>query len=253
MVTEEIKQQLVDTAVNYFLTNENEKKDSISYEILNNIFRGKLYKGDEMLTASLFLVGCVIVHRIPIKDKVTEQYILRAFESCFTGLKTFDKSNKQEKFAESFSNEKQQIDLVSGRVLPSLQFLNTNHEYLATGFGGRGADLIDPLTKTTYEVKSNYQKRGSVSGLHQAHRLIDCAGSHLVIYPVLYDKSSEGEPDYKTVLYRFRAVIPDDVIVQTYAINDELLEVIKSGELILRVETKLESLGFEWTAKFNIV
>lgn len=246
MITSEIKQKLVDIAVEYFMTNKNKIKDSISYEFLNELFNGKLYKS-ELDTAGILLVGSVIVHNIPCKDQETKTWVLRSYKRCFQGLGTFVRANKQEKFTKEFSNEKQQIDLASGRILPSLQFLNTNYDYLTAGYGGRDADLIDPDTKITFEVKSNYRKNGSISGLHKANCLIDCDGTHLVIYPILYDKFSEGRPDYKTVLYRFSAVIPEDVLVQTYAINDELLSIIKSGELIPEVEKRLAEENFCWS------
>ena len=131
------------------------------------------------------------------------------------------------------------IDLVSGRVLPPLSFNNNNHDFLIAGCGESAPDLIDS-DGITYEVKSNYREKGSVSSLHKANRLIDCDKSHIVIYFV-YD----NKPDFRAALYRFPNVIPE--LTYYHAINDDILALIKSGILVPKIEELLNKEGFIWT------
>lgn len=237
MITEDTKNKLVELAVNYIINN----KDKISYELLHKIFKAELYKS-ELDTAGILLACTGIVHNIPRKDASTGMWLLRPIEDCYGGLITFWKANVLEKFVIDFSCTQSQIDLVSQRVLPSLKFLNTNNEYLTAGLGKCEPDLIDYNNEITYEVKSNYRKKGSVSGFHAANRLIDCDGAHIIIYPILYD----GSIDYNNSLFRFMNAIPEDIVRYSHAINDELLALIKSGALIDRVEKALSKQDFEW-------
>ena len=237
MITKDIQKQIVDIAVNYIITNG----DKISYELLNKVFKADA-NISKLETAGLLLVGTSIVHNIPLKDKETGMWVLRLYNDCYGGLITFWKANVLEKFVIKFSCEQPQIDLVSQRVLPSLKFLNTNNEYLVAGLGRPEPDLIDHNDEITYEVKSNYRKRGSVSGFHTAHRLVDCDGAHIIIYPILYD----GSIDFSNNLFCFRNAIPEEVVSYSHAIEQELLDLIKSGKLITDVELELQKRNFEW-------
>lgn len=237
MVTQEIKEQIIQLAIDYLLKN----KDIMSYELLNDLFSSKIYI-DELTTAATLTAATAIVHNIPVKDKDTCFYITRLCKECYIGLLTFVKANRQEKFVVKFSADGDKFDLASGLVLPPLKFLNTNYNYLVAGLGKSGPDLIDPENKITYEVKSNYRKNKSVSGLHDANRLADCDGTHIVIYPVLYD----GSINFNNVLYRFPNVIPESELVFSHALSEELLNIIKSGELIPEIEKRLQEENFTW-------
>lgn len=241
MVNDEIKTKLVDIAVKYFLDCSDEPKDKISYELLHDLFKNKQHLS-ELDTAGILLACTTIVHNIPRKNKDMGVWELRPYIECYGGLITFWKANVLEKFVIKFSCEQTQIDLVSQRILPSLKFLNTNNEYLIAGLGKGEPDLIDYNNEITYEVKSNYRKRGSVSGFHTADRLVDCDGAHIIIYPVLYD----GSIDFSNNLYCFRNAIPEEVVSYSHAINNEFLELIKSGELINSVEAELAKQNFIW-------
>ena len=238
---EDLKQQLVASAVSYFKNNTNTIKDSMSYEILDTIFSGGLC-GDIVHTAGLLLAATVIVHNIPRKDKTLGIWVLRPNGDCYLGLWTFVKANRLEKFCETFSNEEPRLDLRTGKYLPKLVLFNNNYEYLVSGYGRCGADLIDPNTGIKYEVKANYQKNGSVSGVHDAKRLIDCAGTHINIFPVLYDESV----DFDNALFRFPKAIPEEILNYFHAITPEMLSLIKSGELISAVEEALAADNFVW-------
>ena len=241
MITNEIKHQVVNIAVDYFKDIKNTVKDEISYELLEILFTGQQYKS-ELDIAGVLLAATIIVHNIQRKNKDTGIWEYRPVTECYSGLQTFVKANRLEKFCIQFSNEKQQVDLVSGRVLDPLKFLNTNHNYLTAGFGKREPDLIDCNDKITYEVKANYQSKKSVSGFHGADRLIDCDGTHIIIYPILYDESV----DFQNKFFHFRNVIPEQLLQYSHAISDELLDVIKSGELIPEVEKRLVEEEFKW-------
>ncbi len=241
MITEEIKQQAVDIAVDYFKEIKDTVRDEISYELLEVLFTGQQYKS-ELDTAGTLLAATVIVHNIQRKNKDTGIWEPRPVEDCFSGLGTFVKANRLEKFNVQFSNETQQVDLVSGRVLEPLKFFNTNHTYLTAGFGKREPDLIGCTTGLTYEVKANYQKNDSVSGFHGAKYLITCDGTHIIIYPILYNDIV----DFNNKLFHFRNVIPEQLLEFSHAISEELLEVIKSGELIPEIEKRLAEEGFKW-------
>lgn len=237
MITKDIQKQIVDIAVNYIITNG----DKISYELLNKVFKADA-NISKLETAGLLLVGTSIVHNIPRKNQETQIWEPRLLTDCYGGLITFWKANVLEKFVIKFSCEQTQIDLVSQRVLPSLKFLNTNNEYLTAGLGKGEPDLIDYNDEITYEVKSNYRKRKSVSGFHNANRLIDCDGAHIIIYPILYDNSI----DFSNKLYCFRNAIPEEVVSYSHAIEQELLDLIKSGKLITDVELELQKRNFKW-------
>lgn len=237
MITKDIQKRIVDIAVNYIIAND----DKISYEILNKVFKADP-SINELETAGLLLAGSATVHNIPRKNQETQMWEPRPLIDCYGGLITFWKANVLEKFVIKFSCEQTQIDLVSQRILPSLKFLNTNNEYLTAGLGKGTPDLIDYNNEITYEVKSNYRKRKSVSGFHNANRLADCDGAHIIIYPILYDDSV----DFSNKLYCFRNAIPEDVVVYSHNISQELLDLIKSGELITDVELELQKHNFEW-------
>ena len=234
MVTNETKQQIVNLAVNYFLTTG----DKITYELLDKLFTG-VEQIDELNTAAMLIVGATIVRHIPLRDKTTGLMVLRPYEECYNGEITFWKSNCQEKFIVLLTHNKTLVDLVSGTILPVLEFLNDNHIYLESGTGKGAPDLIDPKTGTTYEVKSNYIKNNSVSSLHDANILLDCAGTHLVGYHVFHNIA-----DTREALFRFPREIPE--FNATHAISSELLNLVKSGELIKLIDTELEKAKFQW-------
>lgn len=241
MINEEIKQQVITSTVEYFKEIKATVKDEISYDILEVLFTGKQYKS-ELDTAGALLAATAIVHNIPRKNKNTGIWELRPCEDCYNGLKTFVKANRLEKFVIQFSNEQLQIDLVSGRVLEPLKFFNTNHDYLTAGYGKREPDLIDCNNIATYEVKANYQKNNSVSGFHGAKYLITCDGTHILIYPILYNDII----DFNNKLFHFRNIIPEHLLEFSHALSEELFELIKSGELIPEVERRLAEEGFTW-------
>ena len=241
MITNEVKQQLVSNAVDYFKDLKNTVRDEISYELLEVIFTGQQYKS-ELATAGVLLAATTIVHNIQRKNKDTGIWERRPEKDCYNGLITFVQANRLEKFTVAFSNEKQQIDLASMRALDQLKFFNTNHDYLTAGMGKKEPDLIDCNNEITYEVKANYKKNGSVSGFHGAKRLVDCEGTHIIIYTILYNDIV----DFDNKLFHFRNVIPGHLLEFSVAISDELLTIIKSGELIPEIENRLAKEGFRW-------
>lgn len=234
MIENDIKCKLVDAVVRYFLEN----KDKISYDTLHELFSGITHV-DELTTAAELIVGTTIVHNIPVKNEKTGLMELRHIEACYPGQITFWKSNQQEKFIINLTHNETLVDLASCRILPPLEFLNTNHEFLEAGTGEGIPDLIDVKTGITYEVKSNYKRRGSVSSLHDANRLLDCDGTHLVCYSVF-----NNIPDFRAAMLRFPNKLPE--FKYSHAINDELLSLVKSGELIPEIEKRLAEAGFKW-------
>ena len=234
MVTNETKQQIADLAVNYFLTNG----DKMSYELLNRLYTGVEHI-DELNTAAMLIAGTTIVRHIPISDKETLSLKLRLYEDCYGGLITFWKSNCQENFIVWLTHNKTLVSLASGRVLPVLEFLNDNHIYLESGTGKGTPDLVDPKTGITYEVKSNYIEKKSVSSLHNANILLDCAGTHLVGYHIFNNIA-----DTREALFRFPKELPE--FNYSHAISNELLDLVKSGELIRTIEDELAKTNFQW-------
>lgn len=233
MIQNDIKCRLVGIVVNYFLEN----RDKISYDVLHELFSGAVHV-DELTTTAELIAGTTIVHNIPVKNEKTGLMELRPIEACYPGQITFWKSNQQEKFIVNLTHNETLVDLASGRILPVLEFLNTNHEFLEAGTGEGIPDLVDIKTGVTYEVKSNYRRRGSVSSLHDANRLLDCDGTHLVCYSVY-----NNVPDFRAAMLRFPSKLPE--FKYSHAINDELLNIVKSGELIPEVESCLAEKGFK--------
>ena len=234
MIINDIKDILVDIVVKYFLNN----KDKISYDTLHELFSGITHT-DELTTAAELIVGTAIVHNIPVKNKQMGTMELRSYTDCYGGLITFWKANQQEKFIIALTHNETLVDLASCRILPVLEFLNTNHDFLEAGMGEGIPDLVDLETGITYEVKSNYRTRDSVSSLHDANRLLDCDGTHLVCYSVF-----NNIPDFRAAMLRFPNKLPE--FKYSHAVNDNLLSIIKSGELIPEVEKRLADLGFNW-------
>ena len=241
MITEEIKQKLVETTVNYFL----EHKDKMSYELIQGLFKGHLYETEEN-TAALLLAGTVLTHNIPVPNQELKKLEIREIKDCYGGFITFWKSNTQETLIVRRSKEGTYIDILTGQPMTPLIFYNNNYEYLVSGPGENAPDLIDPATGITYEVKSNYLKKKSVSSLHSANRLIDCDGTQLRYYYICNTPSGDIL-DTRVALGQVTKFFTEEELSYTHAINNELLELIKSGELIEVVESKLEGVAdFHW-------
>jgi hypothetical protein len=93
-----------------------------------------------------------------------------------------------------------------------------------------------------YEVKRNYRD-GSRSSLHTAKYLIDCKNTTIEVRVI----NEHGNVDLESYpLGRFNGFLSSKIINPTTYMEDELLQLIYSGELIPEIESQLAENGFRW-------
>ncbi len=191
--------------------------------------------------AIMFIEMSVICHNIPYYDKNVRK--IREFSECFQDAITFYNSNKAESEVVTRSGEKVWVDLLTGYTLPKLMFGDNTHYMFKSGSGKSQADLCDGYG-VGFEVKRNY-RNGSRSSLHTATAkyLVDCKTTTIEVRPI----DERGNVDLEHYpLGRFNGFLSDKLVKPVTCIEEDLLNVIYSGELIPEVEKRLAEVGFKW-------
>lgn len=191
--------------------------------------------------ALLFIEMSVICHNIPFY--VNNERRIRELYECFRDAITFYNSNKSESEIVIRSTEKEWIDLLTGYKLPKLIFGDNTHNAFKSGTGKSQADLCD-AQGIGFEVKRNY-RGGSRSSLHKetAKYLIDCKNTTIEVRII----DEYGNVDLESYpLGRFNGFLSSKITTPTTYIEDELLQLIYSGELIPEIEKRLTEEGFSW-------
>jgi hypothetical protein len=158
-------------------------------------------------------------------------------------LHTFYNSNKAESEIVIRSSEGDWIDILTGYQLPKLTFGDNTHFTFKSGSGKSQADLCDE-TGVGYEVKRNY-RGGSRSSLHvnTAKYLIDCKNTTIEVRAI----NKHGTVDLEGYpLGRFNGFLSNKVTEPVTRIEEDLLQLIYTGELISEIEKQLEEIGFKW-------
>ena len=191
--------------------------------------------------AIIFLEMSVICHNIPFY--VNNERRIRGLFECFKDAITFYNSNKAESEIVFRSSEKDWIDSLTGYKLPKLTFSDDTHSVFKSGSGKSQADLCNEQG-IGYEVKRDY-RNGSRSSLHTATAkyLIDCKNTTIEVREI----DAYGNVDLEHYpLGRFNGFLSCKMIKPTTYMEDELLQLIYSGELIPEIEKRLEADGFKW-------
>ena len=191
--------------------------------------------------ALVFLEMSVICHNIPFY--VNNERRIRELFECFKDAITFYNSNKSESEVVIRSGEKDWIDLLTGYKLPKLTFGDDTHAVFKSGSGKSQADLCDEHG-IGYEVKRDY-RNGSRSSLHTATAkyLIDCKNTTIEVREI----DVYGNVDLEHLpLGRFNSFLTSKIVKPITCMEDELLQLIYSGELIPEIEKRLEEEGFRW-------
>ena len=206
---------------------------------------GKALRGEACLTAYgqalIFIEISVICHNIPFY--VNNERRIRELFECFKDAITFYNANKDEYEIVLKSGEKKLEDLLSGYTLPRLWLGDDTHRVFRSGSGKSQADLCD-ANGVGYEVKRDY-RNGSRSSLHTATAkyLIDCKNTTIEVRDIRADGSVDLE---SYPLGRFNGVLSNKIVKPTTCMEDDLLQLIYSGELIPEIENRLAKEGFKW-------
>lgn len=191
--------------------------------------------------ALLFIEMSVICHNIPYYENGMRK--MRELFECFKDAITFYNSNKSESETVEQSGKKVWKDELNNYTLPILFFGDDTHRVFRSGSGKAQADLCDE-NGVGYEVKREY-RNGSRSSLHTATAkyLIDCKNTTIEIRAI----GTGGDVDLEGLpLGRFNGFLSNKIVKPTTYIDDELLQLIYSGELIPEIEKRLAEEGFNW-------
>lgn len=191
--------------------------------------------------AIMFIEMSVICHNIPYY--VNNERKIRKVSEAFRDAITFYNANKDESEIVVQSNEKTWTDVLSAYTLPRLKLGDDTHKVFRSGSGKSQADLCDEQG-IGYEVKRNY-RNGSRSSLHHttAKYLIDCKTTTIEVRTI----DAHGNVDLESYpLGRFNGFLSSKIIAPTTYMEEELLQLIYSGELIPEIEKRLQKEGFVW-------
>ena len=231
------------------------EREDLIYNVVSRILKNKgemtyfdmgmALRGEANLTpwgqALMFIEMSVICHNIPFyKNNI--RYV-RKLHECFKDAITFYNSYKSESEIVARSAEKEWVDLMSGYTLPKLVFGDDTHTVFKSGSGKSQADLCD-AHGVGFEVKREY-RNGSRSSLHTATTkyLIDCKNTTIEVRPL----SACGTVDLECLpLGRFNGFLSNKIVNPVTYMEEELLQLIYSGELIPEIEQRLAEAGFSW-------
>ena len=229
------RKDLINCVVDAILANNGE----MNYVNIGNALRGIDITAYQQ--AVMFLEMSVICHNIPFY--VANQKCTRALSECFKDAITFYNANKDEDEIRCKSGHGPFTDLLTGFVLPIFRFGDCTHSSFKSGSGKCQADLCD-ASGVGYEVKRNY-RNGSRSSLHPstAKYLIDCKNTTIEVREI----DSYGNVDLEHYpLARFNGFLTSKIVKPSTYMENELLQLIYSGELIPEIEKRLQENGFQW-------
>lgn len=230
------REDLIYNVVSRILQNKGE----MSYFDMGVALRGEANITD-WCQAIIFLEMSVICHNIPYYENNIRK--IRELNECFKDSITFYNANKDEYEIVLKSSEKDWTDSLSCYTLPQLWLGDDTHKVFRSGSGTAQADLCDE-NGIGYEVKRNYRD-GSRSSLHiaTAKYLIDCKNTTIEVREI----DEYGRVDLESYpLGRFNGFLSSKIVAPVRCIEDELLQLIYSGELIPEIEKRLAEEGFKW-------
>lgn len=242
MITEDIKQRLVNNAVRAILA-----RRELLYLDFRGVRRGEIQAPEETLV-TFCLVASTFCHNIRIWTKESGP-IQREYFACWRGADVFEQTNFDETFLinKSFEEGGFTKHQVSGDFrLGRLEYRDDTHEFFRPGSGGWKCDFVDLDYGHLIEAKYNYFN-GSPSGLHDAEYLLDYNDSDICIYKTTRIGRKRIVLPNSPKLAEFKNVMkPREHLLNVPGISFEFMQLIQSGELIPRIEKELEAYGFIW-------
>lgn len=243
MITNEIKQQLVENTVAAIKC----RSGQLLYSEKRDVRYGN-HNLNEMSLATFCLADSVIGHNIPIYPNGIRT--LRDYSQSWRIADVFGHtridednfvyiSNTEEGFA------KYQIygDIKIGR----LKYRDPDPEIFKSGSGGKLCDFIDLDHGYLIEAKYKYFDGGSPASLHDATHLLNYGDSDAELYETIKDGRKNIVPmDAKPIAIFEKIVNPRQHLLSVPKLSQELMQLISSGELIPDVEKRLEEEGFKW-------
>ena len=233
------KEQLIEKTVRAIMNSNGQ----MLYSEKNHVRNGEMPWTEEQL-AIFCLADEVITHNIPLWPKGIRT--LRDISSCWSSAEVFRLTSIDEhRFKTISHNEGFNKYRKFGTIdIGRLDFRDDTHEIFMSGSGSLLCDFIDLDHGYKIEAKYNYfSETGSPSKLHDAEYLLNYGDYDAELYTVVNGKVPFTAPPI--AIYEGIA-IPRRHIIDVKGINAELMQLIKSGELIPEIEKRLTEEGFQW-------
>ena len=241
IITEEIKQQLVKSTARAIIN----IAGRISYADMKAVRVGD-HQLDEMTLATFCLANTLVGRHIPVYPNGIRT--LRDYHRCWRvsdvfGLTNIDENRLREiSVTEGFTKYQKFGTIRIGR----LAFRDNTHEFFESGSGGSLCDFVDLDNGYLIEAKYNYFN-GSPSGLHDAEYLLDYGNFDAYLYKTTEVGGKKLVPTgTKPIAYFERIMTPRRHLDSVPGLSADLMQLIKSGELIPQVDQMLAESGFEW-------
>ncbi len=242
MITEDIKQRLVNNAVKAILN-----RKELFYSDFHAVRAGKI-EADEETLVTFCLVASTFAHNIAIWPNGIRT--LRAYSVSWRAADVFELTNSDETYLIHISHKDGSLakhqtygDFKLGR----LAYRDDTHEFFRPGKGGWKCDFIDLDYGHLIEAKYKYFEGGSPSGLHDAEYLLDYDDNDIRIYKTTLVGKKRVVLPGTPKLAEFKDVMkPRQHLINVPGISTEFMWLIQSGELIPRIEKELEAQDFEW-------
>lgn len=241
MISLEIKQSYTEKAVQAIVRN----KGQLLYSEKTLVRTGKTNWNEEQLVI-FCLADETIAHNIPVYPNGVRT--LRDPSVCWSIAEVFRLTNVDENnfIAISHSNKNFNFYRQFGTIeLGRFAFRDDSHFVFQSGSGGDLCDFIDLDFGYKIEAKYNYfSETGSPSKLHDADYLLNYGDYSAELYRVINGKVPfNADP---IAIYGKEVVIPRRHLVDVPGISPELMQLVKSGELIPEIEKRVAELGFTW-------
>lgn len=230
------KQLLIDNTVKAIKINNGQ----LVYDDIKKALTGETGATAEVI-ATFYQMMAVICHNIPYYENSVRK--MRGLNECFKDAITFYNANQAESEIVHKSNSDTFIDSTTGFTLPKLTFGDETHSIFKSGSGGKEPDLVD-INNIKYEVKRNFSS-GSRSSLHNADYLIDCLNTTIEVRKINTDNTVDT---IHPPLARFNGFLSNKVINPVHNLDEETMQLIKSGELITEIEKQLTDSRFNWNS-----
>lgn len=240
MITNELKQYFIDAAVNMIINNNGQ----LRYSEKDLVRNGKTPWSEEQLVV-FCLVAETIAHNIPLWNGGRH---LRDISCCDSASEVFRLTSADEHYFIDISNNEgfDKYRKFGTINIGRLAFRDDTHEVFKSGSGSSLCDFIDLDYGYKIEAKYNYfSETGSPSTLHDADFLFNYRDHDAELYKVI-----NGRVPFSAIPIAIYEGIarPRRHIVEVPGISQELMKLVKSGELIPLIESELAKYNFKWNS-----
>ncbi len=243
MIPENFKQQLVKNTIDLLQKMEGR----ISYKSKEAVRYGN-HSLDEMSLAVFCLANTVIGHNIPVYPNGVRS--LRDYPLCWRASDVFGLTNIDERFfieTSKSSSGFEQFQKFGEIKIGRLAFRDNSHEFFESGSGGSLCDFIDLDHNYLIEAKYNYFSGGSPSSLHDAEYLLDYGDYDAYLYKTVKIGNKVIVPvNSKPIAYFEHIMKPRRHLNSIPGLSEDLMQLIRSGELIPLIENGLAEKSFKW-------